>query len=199
MAFSSAQPGLARSDASRRSLDAIRIAIGAVSLVGAVGAALYFHAQGAVFVALVGGGILVFAVMLVSFGRLVTRRWLAFGAALGFAPASRRPVLDFGTDRPALFGRAGGHPARLRLVVTRGREGAREWLEADTELFVHVDDLRTQAARASEAARALAPQARVQLSRDRIAVRAPFDPNDALRVLAALREAVAAVERSPQA
>lgn len=196
MAFSSAYPrSTRRAYVRERALDVIRVGAGAISLLGAILIALLLRAEGVMFVALIAGGLFAFAVGMISFGRLVTRRWLAFGAGLGFVPASRRPLLDLGTDRPVLFGRAGVHPARLRLVLSRARGGNREWLEAETDLLTRVTDIREQYARASTAARAIAPLARVRVHDGRVALRAPFDPTDTLRVLAALREAADAIEQ----
>lgn len=189
MAFSNAFPGREELSRAARSLDAIRVVAGVISLLAAVVAAVHLHAEGALFVALVSGGLLVFAVGMISFGRLVTQRWLTFGSQFGFSPASRRPLLDLGTDRPVLFGTIGHHPARLRLVMARDAQGRREWLEAETDLFSSQADAPAHRERALNAARAIASDVRVRVHAGRLTVRAPFDPKNTLRVLAALREA----------
>lgn len=159
------------------------MAAGIVSLAGALTAAVWFHVERELFAILVGVGIALFAVMMVAFGRDVTRRWLDYGARLGFSPGARRPFLDFGTDRPVLHGRAGTHPARLRLVLTRGPEGRREWLEVETDLLLDGADPRALAARAHMAAREVAPVARVQVRDGRLAMRAPLTAEEGARAL----------------
>jgi hypothetical protein len=176
-------------------LDVLRIGIGAVSLAGAVFVAVLLDIEGSFSFALLAAGLLAFALMMVLFGRGVTRRWLAFGRDLGFTPAARRPVLDFGTDRPVLHGRAGQHPARLRLILTRTRDEGREWLEVETDLLCEPQDPRTLAALARAAAQQLVPGAKVRVSEGRVALRAPFAPEGAPALVEGLSQVAEFLER----
>lgn len=132
------------------------------------------------FALVIGAGLLAFAVALVLMGRDTTRRWLAFGALLGFAPASRRPLLALGTDRPVLHGLAGRFPTTLRIVAAYG-EG-RWWLEARAELPFDVEDARVR-----ERAAALGAKVR----RGHLVVRDPFEGFDEERAAEFLAEVAA--------
>lgn len=195
MAFRHARPHPPAPIGIRRAwLDLAPLLTGAVSLAGAIGAVLHFQLEGARFVLFLTLGSVTFAALTILWGRAMTRRWLAFGAALGFAPASRRALLDAGTDRPALHGCAGRHPARIRLVHARGHPKA--WLEADTELLCAPEHVHALDARARALAPALAPGARVRTTQGRLSLRAPFDPLGAPALLASLGALADALERS---
>lgn len=180
-------------------LDVALVTTGAASLASALGVAFFFGIQGRFLSALIGAGLLSFSASMVLVGRDVTRRWLDFGAELGFTPATRRPTLDFGTDRPPLYGNAGTHPARLRLVLTREKmPGAaprgHEWLEIETELLLPPGDLRPLSAEARAAARIHAPHAHVRVSQERLVLRAPFAPEDARALVEGLSHVADALE-----
>lgn len=134
-------PRVDPAEARRGFLNLLRLVAGLVSLVLAFSIGIMLEprvsaeAHRRIFAGLVGGGLLVFASMMVAIGRDVTDRWVRFGRSLGFAPASRRAFLDLGTDRPSLCGLAGRHAARMRLgVASRGGRGE-EWLQLDLDLL----------------------------------------------------------------
>lgn len=182
-------------------LDAFRLGGGIASLVGALSVALLVEdalppdAAARVMIAILVLGFAGFSAGMLSLGRDVTRRWLAFGARIGFTPATRRPFFDFGTDRPTLYGRAGDHALRMRLVVTRARHGPREWLELETDLLGESDDEASDRARAAvEALHALGvPVTRARVANGRLRVRAPFPDGDATRLVDAVARVADAV------
>lgn len=219
MALTDAHPETPGRVSGYRLVDVLRVGVGVVSLCAATVVAVVVQervspeAQRRLLFACLTLGFTAFAWMMVALGRDVTRRWLALGASVGFRPGARRPVTDLGTDRPVLHGRAGDHPARMRLIVTRGRESAREWLELDTSLLrvaqtahlragpegVRATDsalvARGRAARERLAQAGLA-DARVRLDNGRLSVRAPFEAENAPRLVDALAQVADVIERS---
>lgn len=126
-------------------LNVVRVLVGFGSLTAAFWAATYFSVGRSFFVLFLVVGLITFIAMMLALGRDIASRWIAFGAAVGFVPASRRPFLDFGTDRPVLHGCAGRHAARLKLVVTTRGRRAEEWLQAEVDLISGSPDLHKRA------------------------------------------------------
>lgn len=184
-------------------LDALRLGGGIASLVAALSIALIVESALTPDVAprLMAGvlvlGLAAFSGALLSLGRDVSRRWLAFGAGLGFAPATRRPFFDFGTDRPVLYGHAGEHSARMRLLVSPRPAKEREWLELETEVFAtHPVELGAVSLAAFEALRAQGiVSVHARIVGDRLVMRAPFQPRGAEALVAALGQMADAVGR----
>ncbi|HUR68424.1 MAG TPA: hypothetical protein VM370_04200 [Candidatus Thermoplasmatota archaeon] len=190
MAFSTSYRP-ARSITRRAWPDVARVGIGVVSLAGALGVALLLDVRQAILVGLVSLGLVAFAAMMLLVGRAITRRWLAFGAELGFAPGARRPLFGLGADRPVLHGRAGGRPARLCLV--RARRDPRAWLQVDTELLTSAPPPQL-AARASALAHLALPGTRVSVHGRRLVLRAPFSEQAAIGLVGAVAEVADALE-----
>lgn len=184
-------------------LDAFRLGGGIVSLVGALAVALVIQdrlspdAAPRAMTGLVVVGLVGFSAGMLALGRDVARRWLAFGAGLGFTPATRRPFLDFGTDRPTLYGRVGDHALRMRLVVMRAREGTREWLELETDILC--DDVELAAERARAAIAELRARGLHVLHADaadgRLRILAPFPEGDASSLMQAVARVADRVAR----
>lgn len=126
--------------APRAWLDVARILGAFGSLTFAFWAATYFAVERGFFILFLASGLVIFAAFMIALGRDIAQRWIAFGLALGFAPASRRAFLDFGTDRPALHGTAGQHPVRLRLLEARIGKRQEEWLQAEVDLLTEPDE-----------------------------------------------------------
>lgn len=169
-------------------LDAFRLGGGIASLVGALSVAMLVEstlppdAAHRAMAGILAVGLVGFTAGMLSLGREVTRRWLAFGASLGFSPASRRPFFDFGTDRPVLYGRAGHHAARMRLIVTQARVRGTggEWLELETDLLTDAQDLGHAARAAVRELRAHGVHVTTaRVEGGRLLLRAPFPEGDA--------------------
>lgn len=195
MRFEDAAVAVQRSRESRRAwLNALRIFVGFASLAGAFYVAWLLQprldpaAHRRVFLGLLAGAFVVFALMMLWLGRDVSRRWIEFGQTLGFAPASRRAFFDFGTDRPVLLGSAGRHPARLKLVLTTTGRRGQEWIQADVDLlgaceraWIKIHGARFEASdwRLEERARVLVaewsdPATHVHAEGGRLTMRRPF-------------------------